>query len=96
MSKLIKLWNKHRDEVERLRAECPHPIEMISVRHDNSSIGAGSLYGNAIVTCRDCGTKKVILEMPVSKLKKVKKQLTKQGLKNERMGGCVRYEWELE
>ena len=95
MSKLKALRGKHRQEIDDLRKTCTHPKGGITIRHDTSSIGAGTLYGSVVVTCTNCGKKKIIFELDAQQRQKVKKQLSRQGFKDERLDLYAEYGWEL-
>lgn len=96
MSDIKQMWKRHAQEIDDLRKVCCHPKDMITIRHDKSSIGLGTLHGAVVVTCTNCGTQKIIFDLSPDKRKKVKKQLSRQGFKDERIGGYAQYKWELE
>ena len=96
MSDLRKMWERHEQEIEALRKTCKHPKNMITIRHDKSSVGAGTLEGSIVVTCTNCGTKKIIHDLNVEQRDKVKKQLSRQGFRNERLNCYVKVIWELD
>ena len=95
MSELRVIWKRHELEVRALRQRCPHRKEDIVIRCDGSNIGKGALYPAVHVICTNCGRKKIIFGLSLEKRKKVKKRLTRQGFKDERLEGRVQYNWEL-
>ncbi len=94
-SQLLQLREQHENQVEELRKTCEHKQRWITIRHDKSAVGCGSLYGCVVVTCCNCGTQKIIWELDSKEQKTVKKQLTRQGFKDERLDCSADYDWEL-
>lgn len=95
-SALREMQRKHFMEEEELRKKCPHLKSYLKMSLDDSSVGAGSCYPSIHITCRNCGTKKIIFHLNPEKRKTVKKQLKRQGFKDERLNCYTQYSSDLE
>ena len=96
MSQIKELWKKHYNEIEELRKTCKHQKKHIIKREDSSVVGCGTAFPSVHVTCTNCGMKKIIFRKANEMGTYIRKTLDKQGFKDERLNGYVRYEWELE
>jgi len=95
-SALKEMHERHLQEEEELIKSCPHLKKYIKIELDHSYVGAGSCYPSVRVICRNCGELKVIFDLDSKKRKTVKKQIKKQGFKDERTDLYVQDDWELE
>ena len=95
-SELRNMQHRHFEEEEMLRDNCPHLKSYLKMKLDHSCVGAGSCYPSVHITCRNCGTKKIIFHLDANKRKTVKKQLKRQGFKDERLNCYTQYSSDLE
>lgn len=104
------LKERHEDEIDELRKNCPHPEKAIKITLDHSCVGAGAIHPAVHVICRNCGTMKVIFHLDPKRRKTVKKTLKAQfpsldgsryykngdDKPDERLDGYVHYDEDLE
>jgi len=95
MSELIELEKRHMEEIDSLRARCPHRPKWIKIHQDSSVVGLGSSTPSVHVVCQNCGVKKIIFRKSGEEKRKVQKTLKKQGFKDERLNCAVQHSWEL-
>ena len=97
MSELKKLLEKHRNEIEHLRDTCKHDKKYIKIKKDYGCVGCGTAFPSINVICTNCGTKKIMFLSRDEQYIKPKKVLTIQrGIRDQRLNGYVRHDWELE
>ena len=87
MSELKAIWERCEEDIEKLRKKCPHKPSHIIKFEDGSGIGKGCCTETVIIMCVNCGKSKYIYGLNNEQKKKVKKQLKRQGFKDERIGG---------
>jgi hypothetical protein len=98
MSEILEMWKRHENEIDELRNRCKHPIKDIIIKKDYSCVGAGCLYPSIIVTCTNCGKKKIMFrqtekEYKIKPLKTLKRQA---GIKDQRLDCYARFYYELD
>ncbi len=91
------MMKRHQCEIDQLRACCKHHQNNIKVRKDHSCVGMGSAYPSIHVTCRNCGTVKIMFIGHTETKVKIERTLKRQsGIKDQRLDCCIQYEWELD
>lgn len=94
---LKTVLKRHQMELAKLRAMCAHPPEYIKLYFDKSVVGAGSCYPSAHLTCRLCGSLKIIFFQNTAEYStKIHLTLGKQGFKDERLGLHTDRDYDLE
>lgn len=95
-SALLEMRNRHIQEEEDLRKNCPHLPSYLKKKLDHSCVGTGSCYPAISIICRNCGTSKIIFDLDSEKRKTVKLSLKRQGFKDERLDCYAQYNDDLK
>lgn len=97
MSEILSMLNRHEKEKDELRHKCLHAKKFIKIIKDHNVVGCGSIFPSVHVVCRNCGEKKIMFIHTAQESKiKIEKTLKRQtGIKEQRLGFSILYEWEL-